>query len=65
MLADEAQWPSSELYSDPLEGIGGQDPDTIDSYSDDSFSNLSIHTSPEICTKLIDRSEIDDSGSSL
>ena len=63
-LADEIQWPSSDMYSVPLEGIGGQDSDTIDSYSDDSFSDFSVHTSPEIGRRQIDRSEIDDSGSS-
>ena len=63
-LADEVQWPSSDTYSDPLEVIGGQDSDTIDSYSDDSFSDFSVLSSPEIGRRQIDRSEIDDSGSS-
>ena len=62
-LADGVQWPGSDLYSDPLEGTGGQDSDTIESYSDDSFSDISVHTSPEIGrTPQIDWLEINDSG---
>ena len=62
-LTDEVQWPSSDLYSDPVEGIGGQDSDTIDSYSDESFSDISVHTSPEIGRRpQIDWLEIKDSG---
>ena len=62
-LTDEVQWPSSNLYSDPLEGTGGQDSDTIDSYSDESFSDISVHTSPEIGRRpQIDWFEIEDSG---
>ena len=61
------QWPTSSLYSDPMEGIGGQDSDTIDSYSDDSvYSDISVHTSPEIGkAQVIDTesvSELDDRG---
>ena len=57
------QWPGSDLHSDPLVGIGGQDSDTIDSYSDESFSDISVHTSPEIGRRpQIDWYEIEDSG---
>lgn len=62
-LTEEVRWPGSDLYSDPLEGTGGQDSDTIDSYSDESFSDISVHTSPEIGrTPQIDWLEINDSG---
>jgi hypothetical protein len=66
-LADEVHWPGSDLYSDPLEGVGGQDSDSIDSYSDESFSDISVHTSPEIGRQpQIDWLAIDDSaGTSL
>ena len=62
-VTDEVEWPSGDLYSDPLEGVGGQESDTIDSYSDESFSDISVHTSPEIGRRpQIDWFEIEDSG---
>ena len=65
-LADDVQWPSSSPYSDPLEGLGERDSDAIDSYSDDSVSDISVHTSPEIGkAQIIDSesfSEIDNHG---